>query len=706
MSGYRDQPPRGFGQPPPPSVGHGRCVQLRPIKSPGGNAYVFSNLAAVSPQDFPPSRDGSDIYIRVNRNFVLSARPTEGCRPGEIGLTDAQRTWAGISLGPQDIVTAEPYDAFAQGSGQSYLGNLEVEVGFATKRTTEVLYDQDELATLFKKNFENQLLAPGQQLLMDVKNIVLRLSIRTVQLVDLSMEKAESASDSLRDPNARGILTRHTQADFFKNARSDIKLKASSRRPVNSIVQPRFKFEDLGIGGLDTEFSSIFRRAFASRIFPPGLVEKLGIQHIGKMLNAREPKVINGPKVLNKYVGQSEENIWKLFADAEKEYKEKGDESGLHVIIFDKLDAVCKQRGSSGGSSTSVSDSVVNQLLSKLDGVEQLNNILLISITNRMDIINEALLRPSRLKILKIHTTKMRANNIIDGDVNLEELAKVTKNFSGAEICGLVKAASSFAFNRHIQVGTMASIKPDVENMKVNRLDFLSALEEVKPLFGAAEEELGKRLLDGIVHFSPFINDILGEGRLYINQVRKGSTPVLSVALHGPRGSGKTALAAKLAIDSGFPFIKLISPEDMVGFSEMQKIQQLNKAFLDAYKSSLSIVVIDNDRRLLIFVTTTERLLLDQLDLFHRFDTDIAVPNVNTQAELAHILQCSGMSDSDQQRAIRKIQEATGSAEVGVGIKKILTAIRTAKEDQDVPGRFARVMSQAIAANRKDERMM
>lgn len=112
-----------------------------------------------------------------------------------------------------------------------------------------------------------------------------------------------------------------------------------SRGPTNAILAPNFKFEDMGIGGLDSEFSAIFRRAFASRIFPPGLVDKLGIQHvkgillfgppgtgktlmarqIGKMLNAREPKVVNGPEILNKFVGQSEENIRKLFADAEKE---------------------------------------------------------------------------------------------------------------------------------------------------------------------------------------------------------------------------------------------------------------------------------------------------------------------------------------------------------------------------------------------------
>jgi vesicle-fusing ATPase len=347
---------------------------------------------------------------------------------------------------------------------------------------------------------------------MDVKSIVLRLSIQTVQLVDLSMEKAVQASaHPLTDPNARGILTPHTQIDFFKDLQTPIKLKASKTRPaVNNIVQPGFTFEDMGIGGLDTEFSSIFRRAFASRIFPPGLVEKLGIQHvrgillygppgtgktliarqIGKMLNAREPKVINGPEVLNKYVGQSEENIRKLFIDAEKEYKEKGDERSLHIIIFDELDAVCKQRGSGGSGGTGVGDSVVNQLLSKLDGVDQLNNILLIGMTNRKDMIDEALLRAGRLEvhmeislpdeagraqILQIHTAKMRTNNVIASDVDVDELARLTKNFSGAEINGLIKAASSFAFNRHIKVGTMASISPDVENMKVSVFQYSRA---------------------------------------------------------------------------------------------------------------------------------------------------------------------------------------------------------------------------------------
>jgi len=104
-----------------------------------------------------------------------------------------------------------------------------------------------------------------------------------------------------------------------------------------------------------------------------------------------------------------------------------------------------------------------------MDGVDQLNNVLIIGMTNRMDMIDEALLRPGRLEvhieislpdeagrfqILGIHTAKMKNNGVMAADVNIAELAALTKNFSGAEIGGLVKSATSFAFNRHVKVGT------------------------------------------------------------------------------------------------------------------------------------------------------------------------------------------------------------------------------------------------------------
>lgn len=600
---------------------------------------------------------------------------------------------------------------------------------------------------------------------MDLKSIPLTMTVKTIQIMDFS-EKA-TAAQTTTDPQARGLITPNTNINFFRDPKSPINLKASTRRPAaNSIVAPDFKFENMGIGGLDAEFSTIFRRAFASRIFPPGLVEKLGIQHvkgillygppgtgktliarqIGKMLNAREPKVINGPEVLNKYVGQSEENIRKLFADAEKEYKEKGDESGLHIIIFDELDAVCKQRGSGAGGGTGVGDSVVNQLLSKLDGVDQLNNVLLIGMTNRMDMIDDALLRPGRLEvhmeislpdehgrgqILKIHTQKMRENKVMDTDVDIPELAHETKNFSGAEISGLVKSATSFAFNRHVKVGTMAGVSDDVANMKVNRADFFNALEEVKPAFGVSEEELSNCLHGGVIHYSSYIENVLSEGRLFVNQVKQpDSTPLLTVLLHGSAGSGKTALAAKIALDSEYPFIKLISPEDMVGFGEAAKIQHLTKVFMDAYKSAMSVVVLDSieriiewvpigprfsnpilqtlitllrkqppkGRRLLILATTTERTTMQHLDVWNHFNADIPIPNLRTYQELEYVMRESkAFNAPDIRRSISEIKDITGSDEIGVGIKKILLGIETAKQDSDMASRFAGVLSRAIA---------
>ena len=156
-----------------------------------------------------------------------------------------------------------------------------------------------------------------------------------------------------------------------------------------------------------------------------------------------------------------------------------------------------------------------------MDGVDQLNNILIIGMTNRLDMIDEALLRPGRLEvhmeislpdengryqILNIHTAKMRTNKVMDPDVDLFELAASTKNFSGAEIGGLIKSATSFAFNRHVKVGTMAGISDDVENLRVNRNDFMNALEEVHPAFGVSEEELQQVIQNGIIHFDTVID--------------------------------------------------------------------------------------------------------------------------------------------------------------------------------------------------------
>ncbi|KAK4224988.1 P-loop containing nucleoside triphosphate hydrolase protein [Podospora fimiseda] len=753
----------GYGAPQQQSRGGGggsRQVRLRLAKVEDKTLqtkYIYGNVSAVSPNDFPPNRDGSDLYIRITGSqirgdYVIVARPTPGFPDGCISLSDPQRTW--LQVGMMDEVVGEIYDVFSQG-GSAYLGSMDVEIGFASlKKFVDAPYDQDELADEFIKNFQNQVFAPGQRLILDVKNIPLAITVKTVTLTDLTMKSGGAAEEAptRSDPGARGILYNQTSIGFYKDAKSPLKLKASNKRPAaNAIISPDFKFEDMGIGGLDAEFSTIFRRAFASRIFPPGLIEKLGIMHvkgmllygppgtgktliarqIGKMLNAREPKIINGPEVLNKYVGQSEENIRKMFADAEKEYKEKGDESGLHIIIFDELDAVCKQRGSGAGGGTGVGDSVVNQLLSKLDGVDQLNNILLIGMTNRKDMIDDALLRPGRLEvqieislpdefgrsqILKIHTSKMKENNVMGSDVDIVELAAKTKNFSGAELSGLVKSATSFAFARNIKAGTTASVSEDVVNMKVGMQDFLNALEEVKPAFGADDSELEEAMPYGIIHFSSSIGAILEDAMLYVANVREQDRlRHTSVLISGPPASGKTALAAYIAMKSDYPFIKLITPASMVGFrDEVAKKDHLHKVFTDAYKSPLSMLIIDNieriiewnpvgprlsnsilqalvtllqtpppkGHRLLILATTSRRSVMEQLDIITAFDRQIPVPAVSNVGELEVALNEFKAFGEDQgmtRQAVEAVRGITQSNDVRVGIKTILTTAETAK---------------------------
>lgn len=92
---------------------------------------------------------------------------------------------------------------------------------------------------------------------------------------------------------------------------------------------------------------------------PPGTGKTLIARQIAKVLNVHEPKVVNGPEIFDKFVGGSEENIRKLFAEAEIEQQQKGDDSDLHVIIFDEIDAICRKRGSTN-SGTGVNESVVN----------------------------------------------------------------------------------------------------------------------------------------------------------------------------------------------------------------------------------------------------------------------------------------------------------------------------------------------------------
>ncbi|CAK6964984.1 vesicle-fusing ATPase-like [Scomber scombrus] len=569
--------------------------------------------------------------------------------------------------------------------------------------------------------------------------------MKDMEAMDPSILSGQNASGKKPKINI-GLLLPNSQVIFEKSETSSMTLigKAKTRESRQSIISPDWNFERMGIGGLDKEFSDIFRRAFASRVFPPDIVEQMGCKHvkgillfgppgcgktlmarqIGKMLKAREPKIVNGPEILNKYVGESEANIRKLFADAEDEQKRLGANSGLHIIIFDEIDAICKQRGSMAGS-TGVHDTVVNQLLSKIDGVEQLNNILVIGMTNRPDLIDEALLRPGRLEvkmeiglpdekgriqILNIHTAKMRQFELLSQDVDVKELAVETKNYSGAELEGLVRAAQSTAMNRHIKASNTVEVNIETaEKLVVSRLDFLASLNnDIKPAFGTNQEDYASYIMNGIIRWGDPVSAVLEDGELLVQQTKNSDrTPLVSVLLEGPPNSGKTALAAKISEDSQFPFIKICSPDKMIGHSEIAKCQAIKKIFEDAYKSQLSCVVVDDierlldyvpigprfsnlvlqallvllkkpppkGRKLLIIGTTSRKDVLQEMEMLDAFSTTIHIPNISNGEQLVEALELLGSFQEVERATIAK---AVKGQQMSIGIKKLLMLIEMA----------------------------
>lgn len=203
-------------------------------------------------------------------------------------------------------------------------------------------------------------------------------------------------------------------------------------------------------------------------------------------------------------------------------------------------------------------DTVVNQLLSKMDGVHSLNNILLIGMTNRLDLIDEALLRPGRfevhieiglpdeqgrLEILTIHTRGLVENGYLADDVDLLNLASLTKNYSGAEIEGLVKIAASYAFERnidmtHLKRADVAAIaQKGVDALTIYQADFMRGLSEMRPSFGVANDALEMHMLHGLIPYGPRWTDILEAAQMCIQQlIRSKHTRLITLLLHGDAG--------------------------------------------------------------------------------------------------------------------------------------------------------------------------
>ena len=192
---------------------------------------------------------------------------------------------------------------------------------------------------------------------------------------------------------------------------------------------------------------------------------------------------VKGPELLDKYVGESEKGVREIF--------KKARENAPTVVFFDEIDSIATERGSNSGDS-GVSERVVSQLLTELDGLETLEDVVVIATTNRPDLIDAALLRPGRLDrhvhvpvpdeesrraIFGVHTEH---KPLADG-VDLDDLAARTEGYVGADIEAVCREASMAASREFINSVAREEVADSVGNVRVTMEHFEQALDEVSP---------------------------------------------------------------------------------------------------------------------------------------------------------------------------------------------------------------------------------
>ena len=310
------------------------------------------------------------------------------------------------------------------------------------------------------------------------------------------LPEIDLSSQSIPVETLRKIIV--TMADFMDVVKE---MEPSAMREV-FVEVPDVKWDD--IGGLSSikqelqeavewplKYQGVF--AYADAMPPKGIL-LYGPPGTGKTLMAKAAAneseanfiSIKGPELLSKWVGESEKGVREVFRKARQ--------AAPCIIFFDEVDAIAPRRGGGMGADSHVTERLISQLLTELDGLEILTNVVVIAATNRPDIVDPALLRPgrfdrllyvpppdknSRLQIIKIHTKKKP----LAEDINMDDLVGRTEGYTGADIASLASAAVMLALREHVaKYKDPKEADSHQQELKIHMKHFEDAMKKIRPL--------------------------------------------------------------------------------------------------------------------------------------------------------------------------------------------------------------------------------
>jgi transitional endoplasmic reticulum ATPase len=553
--------------------------------------------------------------VRVDSSFMREI----DVRPGDIVEIEGTRKTVAIvdRAYPGDIgLNIVRMDGLARKNARTSIGELitvrKAKVEPAKKviiaparegivvRASPVLFKQNLLGRAMTKGDIIALGGPRKRRNFDDVFNLLEDQMMAVGFGDLKFIVAET------NPKQPVIITEQTEVVLNPEAID-----------VNEEALPGVTYED--IGGLQSEITKI-REMIELPLKHPEIFERLGVEPpkgvllhgppgTGKTLLAKAVAnetnahfiLINGPEIMSKYYGQSEENLRKKFEEAEK--------NAPAIIFVDEIDAIATKREETKGE---VERRVVAQLLALLDGLKSRGKVVVIAATNVPNILDPALRRPGRfdreleigvpnkegrLNILKIHTRNMPLSK----DVNLKELAAITHGFVGADLSALAKEAAMIVLRR-----VLPDLKYDkdeplpkeiLEKLFISKKDFRDSLKVVRPsaLREVLVEVPNVRWTDigGLETPKQELKEAVEWPLQHPDSFKRlGVKPPKGILLYGPPGTGKTMLAKAVANESQANFISIKGPELLskwVGESE----KAVREVFKKARQTAPTIIFFD-----------------------------------------------------------------------------------------------------------------